>query len=155
MDAENLKFAKRKLRVQRCKNTSTIQPAKTRPIRNLPISSASSHSRKSADRPVSAPIDKVEIPKGNPKLGEELSGLSKEERKRAKASNADRIARRLAKKKSRAAMEKESTKANGRLRSRKSNKSTSSNGTKNLGKKLGGRRFRSDRTVAKRNIKKQ
>ncbi len=44
-----------------------------------------------------APIT-IKVPKGDPKLGEKLASLSKDERKVAKASDADRLARRLAKK---------------------------------------------------------
>ena len=39
------------------------------------------------------------MPKGDPNLGDRIKGLSKDERKVAKASDADRQARRLAKKK--------------------------------------------------------
>ena len=44
---------------------------------------------------------------GNPQLGDKLKDLSKEERKAAKATDADRQARRLAKKKLRHAMKEE------------------------------------------------
>jgi nucleolar protein 12 len=46
------------------------------------------------------------IPKGDPSLGKRLEHLSKEERKKRKALDADRIARRLAKKRVKAAVEK-------------------------------------------------
>lgn len=46
----------------------------------------------------------VVVPKGDPRLGEKLSGLPKEERKQIKSTDADRVARRLAKKKARMSM---------------------------------------------------
>lgn len=45
------------------------------------------------------PKDAVVLPKGDPSLGEKLAGLSKEERKKRKSADPDRLARRLAKKK--------------------------------------------------------
>lgn len=44
--------------------------------------------------------------KGDPRLGEKIAGLSKEERKKVKATDADRVARRLAKKKAKALADK-------------------------------------------------
>lgn len=43
----------------------------------------------------------VVVPKGDPALGEKLAGKSKDERKQLKSADADRVARRLAKKKAR------------------------------------------------------
>ncbi|KAF8158009.1 hypothetical protein B0H34DRAFT_657128 [Crassisporium funariophilum] len=86
LEEEKLKFAKRKLRVQRCK---TVPGSK--------LTSASSKSTKPAHVPII-------VPKGDPALGEKLAGLSKDERKQHKSTDADRVARRLAKKKARMAM---------------------------------------------------
>ncbi|KAF8903172.1 hypothetical protein CPB84DRAFT_1775032 [Gymnopilus junonius] len=88
LEESKLKFAKRKLRIQRCK---TIPGFKEQvPIPNQ---------KKKTSAPVAIPILK-----GDPNLGERLAGLSKDERKEVKSSDADRVARRLAKKKARMAM---------------------------------------------------
>jgi len=88
LEETKLKFAKRKLRVQRCK---------TLPGSKLPDTTA----LKSKKR---APATTIVIPKGDPSLGERLAGLSKDERKQRKSTDADRVARRLAKKKARMAL---------------------------------------------------
>ncbi|KAF9046556.1 hypothetical protein BJ165DRAFT_1472681 [Panaeolus papilionaceus] len=95
LDQDKLKFAKRKLRIQRCKT--------------LPGSShtVSINTKNKSGTPVARPV--VVVPKGNPELGATLVGLSKEERKKVKSTDADRVARRLAKKKARNSM-KPSTK---------------------------------------------
>ncbi len=77
LEQDKLKFAKRKLRVQRCKSSPGTKQVVTHKER----------------------IPAVVVPKGDPRLGEKLSGLPKEERKQIKSSDADRVARRLAKKK--------------------------------------------------------
>lgn len=46
------------------------------------------------------------MPKGDPTLGTKIASLSKEDRKKVKSSDADRVARRLAKKKAKALAEK-------------------------------------------------
>ena len=46
------------------------------------------------------------VPKGNPLLGESIKDLSKEDRKVAKSADAERMARRVAKKKARTALER-------------------------------------------------
>lgn len=85
LEEEKLKFAKRKLRVQRCK---------TVPRGKLQVNQKKTR--------MAAPT--VIVPKGDPALGERLAGLPKDERKQLKSSDADRVARRLAKKKARMAM---------------------------------------------------
>ncbi|TFK61546.1 hypothetical protein BDN72DRAFT_849568 [Pluteus cervinus] len=100
MEEGKLKFAKRKLRVQRCK---TI-PGVTIPSKSLSTSTTTKPpNAKIATvthrRPIPVPV----VPKGDPTLGAKLAGMSKYERKEVKATNADRIARRLAKKKARIA----------------------------------------------------
>ena len=92
------------------------------------------------------------MPKGDPELGSRLAGLSKDERKAAKAHDADRLARRLAKKKMRSVAQKagleDSTKVS-RKRTRDKKASTS-----NSGRKESKKRVRSDRSIQRRNIKK-
>lgn len=98
------------------------------------------------------------IPKGDPSLGKQLEHLSKEERKKEKAANADRVARRLAKKQVKAAITKEKLKFGGdgrgkeRVRVRKKG---GASGISSSGKtKAKKSRVRSDANIAKRNIKK-
>lgn len=85
MDSSKLKFAKRKLRVQRCKSMPKAR---------------------------SPPTDIV--PHGDPSLGAKLAPLSKDERKKIKSSDVDRIARRLAKKKARMALAAAGVKSHGK-----------------------------------------
>jgi nucleolar protein 12 len=98
------------------------------------------------------------IPKGDPNLGRQLEHLSKEERKKEKAANADRVARRLAKKQVKAAMVKESSKFGGdgkgkeRVRVRK--KGGGSGGFLPGKTKAKKSRVRSEANLAKRNMKK-
>jgi len=87
MDFAKLKFAKKPLRVQPCKTLPP--PSSTRPAKSTTSDSKA---------PKAKPVKPASIPKGDPKLGEKLKGLSKEERKVAKSADADRQARRMAKK---------------------------------------------------------
>ncbi|KAL1744989.1 hypothetical protein HDZ31DRAFT_82256 [Schizophyllum fasciatum] len=73
LPAGALKFAKRKLRVQRCKTVPGAPKAQ-------------------------APRTPVVVPSGDPTLGSRLAGLPKDARKAAKAADAARVARRAAKK---------------------------------------------------------
>ncbi|KAK8861586.1 hypothetical protein IAR55_002409 [Kwoniella newhampshirensis] len=106
MDQKKIKFAKRYLRVQPCK---TLPAANTlsNTIKSLAKpehkkgAKALAEKSKSTYKTASGPV-----PKGNPKLGEKIKDLSKEERKAVKSTDADRQARRMAKKKSRLALEK-------------------------------------------------
>ncbi|KAG6334813.1 hypothetical protein ID866_4285 [Astraeus odoratus] len=104
LEPEKLKFEKQKLRVQRCK---TMQNEPT--TKNTPPS-------KSPRAPVSSALPAV--PKGDPSLGEKLAHLSKEERRQAKAADADRRARRMAKKKARMALAKQGVATKGKERER-------------------------------------
>jgi len=120
MEAGKLKFAKRKLRVQHCKGSSgTSQPdrgTKGSKKREL-IQTATAPPQGGRS---SAPYPVLKHVKGDPKLGERLKGLSKEERREAKKSDAVRQARRLAKKQARVNLEKvTSGKDNARVRIRK------------------------------------
>lgn len=84
MDHGKLKFAKKPLRLQQCK---------TLPTTKKPTPAAVEAAKaKSIVKPGPAP-------KGNPLLGEKIRDLSKEERKVVKSTDAERQARRLAKKK--------------------------------------------------------
>ena len=96
-----------------------------------------------------APIPSV--PKGDPSLGEKLVKLTKEERKRVKAADADRVARRMAKKKARMALAKEGVAPRGkqRQRVRKTGAAKKLDGT--VQKKA---RIRSEKSIAKKNTKK-
>ena len=142
MDVSRLKFAKRKLRVQRCKTAAAALPlvvtSGKKPIEGVKSS-----------RPMTSP--KVSLPKGDPSLGSKLAHLSKEERKKVKAEDSDRRARRLAKKKARNAL---STKDSGHVkdRERARKQSTMKKLAPTHPQKKG--RVRSEKSLAKRNFKK-
>jgi nucleolar protein 12 len=115
MEDTKLKFAKRKLRVQRCKTLpggGKVVSAKPPP--RPPAVPAKAAPRLQGERPPRTPV-----PKGDPTLGARLASLSKEERKQAKAADADRIARRAAKKKARMALTAKAGGAEDRMRVRK------------------------------------
>lgn len=145
LEEQKLKFAKRKLRVQRCKSlpgAKVAVDAKTHP--------------KAANTPRSAPVPIV-VPKGDPALGERLAHLSKDARKQAKSTDADRVARRLAKKKARMAMGPpggSGVKGKDRERVRKPTGGSGSSKAKNFGRKEGKGRVRSEKSLLKRNLKK-
>jgi nucleolar protein 12 len=145
MEDTKLKFAKRKLRVQRCKTLSggSSQPDMHR---------TQSKSRPAA-RTSTSVIPTPSIPKGDPSLGVKLAHLPKEKRKEIKSSDADRVARRLAKKKARNALAKEGVKPQlkDRDRVRKPSAVKKSSVPQKMTSKL---RVRSDKSLAKRNIKK-
>ena len=122
LEQGQVKFAKRKLRVQRCKAIpSASTPFKKKTEKGMSISSSSPQKSKAATggtimnphssgpMPIRVPTP-GSIPKGDPNLGKQLKHLSKEERKKEKAANAGRVARRLAKKQVKATMTKESSK---------------------------------------------
>ncbi|THU91285.1 hypothetical protein K435DRAFT_863536 [Dendrothele bispora CBS 962.96] len=173
LEASKLKFAKRKLRVERCK---TLPGGRTR----VKVSSTNKDKSKSNDKSKASstkssktsrtkvPPSKTDpIPKGDPSLGQKLAHLSKEERKAAKAADADRMARRLAKKKARMTMgtgagrKGDSIKAHGKERSRerKVRSSTSARGRGGKGHGVGSAaknkgKTKSDKSLEKRNMKK-
>lgn len=150
LDSEKLKFAKRSLRVQRCKAGAAVA-AKAKSQASQPSQPSQKQSTSRSQSGKQATITPPPIPKGDPRLGERLAGLTKDKRKEAKASDASRVARRLAKKKARAVLAKAGVKESGtkRVRERKGKKDVV-----NTGRKAGKRRVRSDRNVEKRNIKK-
>ena len=156
LEEASLKFAKRKLRVQRCK---TLPGApKLAPLFAMQKSAAAAHNtsastphQKSLSQPRPAAVP---VPKGDPALGTKIAGLSKEERKKVKATDADRVARRLAKKKAKALADKgvkarDTTKERTRERKRPTDKKGSAP-EKSKSKK----RVRSDKAISKLNTKK-
>ncbi|QRV92788.1 RNA recognition motif protein [Ceratobasidium sp. AG-Ba] len=146
IEAGTIKLAKRKLRIQRCKTlpgaTLPKLKPKERPSDVRPPKSPTLTSRRS-----SAPT----VPRADPALGDRIRSLSKEERKAVKSSDADRVARRLAKKKARVEMERGARKAGGR----KENPLGGRNGGKGKVAKGGkGKRERSDKATLRKNVKK-
>ncbi|KAG8887134.1 hypothetical protein FRB98_000443 [Tulasnella sp. 332] len=111
LSPEKLSFGRRTLRVQRCKTISgSTAKSKSTP---KPTTSESKTKRSKSNANPNAtskatPVPIPSVPKGDPTLGARLSGLSVIDRKEAKSNNADRVARRLAKKKQRVAMGKSS-----------------------------------------------
>lgn len=168
-----LKLAKRKLRVQRCK---TLPGGTTKLPSSLKSSLATSSAKSkpptantstNPGKATRAPPTPIIIPKGDPSLGTKLATLSKQERKAVKAADADRVARRLAKKKARMAMGTskdraagvgtagEGRRGEGKKRVRERVRKASSGDTK-WDKKDGNKksRVRSERSLEKRNAKK-
>ncbi|KAG8839729.1 hypothetical protein FRC18_008449 [Serendipita sp. 400] len=107
MEPSKIKFAKRKLRVERCKGGEAAH----RPLKPTggPGRSVKGAAKDGAKDPRSKP-PRVKT-KGDPLLGERLKGLSKEERREIKKSDPTRQARRMEKKKVRVVMEKGMTAA--------------------------------------------
>ncbi|KAG6872243.1 hypothetical protein C0995_011665 [Termitomyces sp. Mi166 len=147
LEPTTLKFAKRKLRVQRCR-TLPGSSASTRQA------TASKPKDKATPNPAAAkPPTPIFVPKGDPTLGEKLAHLSKDARKQYKSADADRVARRLAKKKARMTMSGVKIQGMEKVRERV-RKSAGEVGKKkiNPGTKKG--RVRSKKNLAKRNGKK-
>ncbi|CAL1712658.1 unnamed protein product [Somion occarium] len=149
LEQDRLKFAKRKLRVQRCKTLPGGTKVKlSTPAKPLP---STGPTRPKAPRPSISSL--IIVPKGDPSLGQKISHLSKEDRKQVKLSDADRVARRLMKKKAKALAEK-GVKARDDLKER--------NRKRTKEKKVGGghggekakKRVRSNKALVKMNIKK-
>jgi nucleolar protein 12 len=150
MEEGKLKFAKRKLRLQRCKTLPGSAPV---PKQTAPLPK---------DKPT--PQDKARaravvppMPQGDPALGARLAHLGKDARKAVKAADAARVARRLAKKKARAAFGVPVAAGDGaakkeRARERKTPLERRAAGAHKPDKKKG--RVRSEKSVAKRNAKK-
>ncbi|KAK0457413.1 uncharacterized protein EV420DRAFT_1629835 [Desarmillaria tabescens] len=135
LEEGKLKFAKRKLRVQRCKTL----PGGQRPTSSVPAGTKT--------------LVQPSIPAGDPSLGDRLAHLTKEARKHVKSTDADRVARRLAKKKARLALSKEGVKVHSKDRDRTRKKPSSASSRKTSSTKS--TRMRSDKSVAKKNTKKQ
>ncbi|KAF9242674.1 hypothetical protein BU15DRAFT_86850 [Melanogaster broomeanus] len=140
LEPGKLKFAKRKLRVQRCKTITGVSAVKS----TSPAKSARTSNRAAVP----------DIPKGDPSLGEKLVNLSKEERRQAKSTDADRVARRMAKKKARMALAKQGVPVQSKERERV-RKPGAAKKIGGVPPKKGSRgRVRSEKSVAKRNTKK-
>ncbi|KAH8983081.1 hypothetical protein EDB83DRAFT_1320937 [Lactarius deliciosus] len=101
LEPGKLKFAKRKLHVKRCK---TLPGVLGRPSSGVTTATTASTTLPSHDTH-SQSTRPTAVPKGNPNLGMQLAHLSKVGRKAAKAVDPERIARRLAKKKARNALQ--------------------------------------------------
>ncbi|KAH7923351.1 hypothetical protein BV22DRAFT_1036440 [Leucogyrophana mollusca] len=144
LEESKVKFAKRKLRVQRCK---------TLPGTSDDNKAASSSSKSPRTIPTPTISQPMSLPKGDPALGTKLAHLSKEERKQVKSSDADRLARRLAKKKARMALAKQGVAVQGKDRERV-RKSTSIKKSQGLPRRESKGRVRSEKSAAKRNHKK-
>jgi nucleolar protein 12 len=95
MEEAKLRFAKRKLRIRRCKTIPGTGLKHTASQNRDKLSAKSPRTEK----PERRPQESIVVPKGDPSLGDKLAGLSKEERKQRKSADLDRVARRLAKKK--------------------------------------------------------
>lgn len=151
LEPEKLKFAKRKLRVQKCKTVpgASLSSAAPKGAQAKPPVNTPTHSNRFNFTP------RAELPKGDPTLGTRIAALPKEQRKAAKAADPTRTARRLAKKKVRMSMEKDlqkgATKGKERFRERKDRREK---GTMNKGKKDAKKRVRSEKSLEKRNAKK-
>ncbi|KAH9168712.1 hypothetical protein EDB89DRAFT_2202330 [Lactarius sanguifluus] len=147
LEPGKLKFAKRKLRVERCKTLPGIlgRPSSgvTTATTSTTLPSRGTHSQSSRPTPTA-------VPKGNPNLGMQLAHLSKTERKAAKAVDPERVARRLAKKKARNALQVPEQ-GKDRVRVRKNTTEHKGIGAPARRKKS---RVRSERSVEKRNTKK-
>ncbi|KAL4251237.1 hypothetical protein ABKN59_006313 [Abortiporus biennis] len=142
LSPDHLKFAKRKLRVQRCK---TLPSSTKKPVRPAPSNTTPAHINPQRQHRFVAPV-----PKGDPALGDKISHLSKEDRKKVKSTDADRVARRLAKKKN-AKVKMNIAEKGGKDRERVRRKTKE---TKNKGSKNSGKRIRSDAALTKMNRKK-
>jgi len=90
------------------------------------------------------------VPRGDPALGQRLAKLSKDERKAAKASDVDRVKRRLAKKKWKVEAEKVNDKRGGKVRERE----RILGGKRQKGRPANKGRIRSKISLEYRNMKK-
>ncbi|KAG8737224.1 hypothetical protein FRC10_008456 [Ceratobasidium sp. 414] len=148
MEPGTIKLAKRKLRIQRCKTLPGVTLPKPKQ-KEHPSPAKPSHPLKTGkSHHASAPL----IPRVDPALGDRLRSLSKDERKVAKSSDADRVARRLAKKKTRVLMERGVRKAAGKKDSILGGRAGGGKGKVVKGGK--GKRERSDKSILKKNVKK-
>ncbi|CEL60425.1 Ser/Thr-rich protein T10 in DGCR region OS=Mus musculus GN=T10 PE=2 SV=1 [Rhizoctonia solani AG-1 IB] len=158
LEPGTIKLAKRKLRVQRCKTVPGVSLPKTKvpfPEDKVkdPKKASKGDSNQKSDRQKGRPTtSKPALPRADPNLGERIRSLSKEERKSVKASDADRLARRLAKKKAKIISERGARKASS---SKASILGGRPGGPKSKKPKSGksGKRERSDKSLLKKNVK--
>jgi nucleolar protein 12 len=146
LEQDKVKFAKRKLRLQRCKTLPANINSKSLKTQPAPASRAPSNDR---NRRKATSISIPVVPKGDPTLGKKLEHLSKDERKQRKAEDSDRVARRLAKKKVKAAIVKAEAKSQVRERARRR-----SDPKKVAAAQKPKRRIRSEANLRNRNAKK-
>ncbi|KAG2749272.1 hypothetical protein P692DRAFT_20818653 [Suillus brevipes Sb2] len=141
MEESKLRFAKRKLRVQRCKILPKASATDT---------AATSKTVSTNSAGAAPPIN---VPKGDPSLGEKLATLSKEERKQIKAADADRLARRMAKKKARMSLAKQGVPVRGKEKDGGRTRKTGAVKKAAIAPRKQSR-IRSEKSVSKRNMKK-
>lgn len=140
MEQSKLKFAKRTLRVQRCK----ILPSGSKTDKAAGL--------KNANASKVTGLLSTNVPKGDPSLGEKLATLSKEERKQVKAADANRLARRMAKK-ARMALAKQGVPVRGKEKERERVRKTGA-AKKSVAAPRRQGRIRSEKSMSKRNAKK-
>ncbi len=150
LEPGKLKFAKRKLRVERCKTLPGLLNGLGRPSAATTSTAASTTPPSRGTHSLSTKPTPEAVPKGNPKLGAQLAHLSKADRKAAKAVDPERVTRRLAKKKARNALHVPEL-GKDRVRVRKNTTEHKDAGAPARRKKS---RVRSERSVEKRNTKK-
>ncbi|TYJ51791.1 hypothetical protein B9479_007623 [Cryptococcus floricola] len=131
MDKDKIKFAKRKLRVQPCKTLPSSNTLNNT-IKKLGSAAAKDGKAKKASKPR---VKAGAVPKGDPALGDKLKDLSKEERKTFKSADADRQARRLAKKKAKNATERDMSKGKVKVTLTKGEREKTSAARKGVAKK--------------------
>ncbi|CAE6350227.1 unnamed protein product [Rhizoctonia solani] len=158
MEPGTIKLAKRKLRVQRCKTVPGVSLQKPKAshadkIKDSKDSSEGGPSSKPGHQKPRVIKSTPVIPRADPGLGERIRTMSKKERKSVKASDADRVARRLAKKKAKIVAERGARKEGSRSKANilggrpggpKSNKPKPGKSAK---------RERSDNALLKKNVK--
>lgn len=149
LEQDRLKFAKRKLRVQRCKTLPGAPKLKFAGQKSPGAPQQKSRGDGPARSQTKPPVP-IHVPKGDPSLGTKIASLSKEERKKVKSTDADRVARRLAKKKAKALAEK-GVKAKETVRERVRKRPQDKKGA---APEKGKKRVRSDRALSKMNTKK-
>lgn len=103
MPTDKLSFAKRPLRLQACKTLPPALGGRAEAVKKAAAASGPAPKKASSSSTSSATTKKIRvvpaaIPKGDPRLGERLAALPKDERKAVKSSLEDRVARRQAKK---------------------------------------------------------
>lgn len=152
LEATKLKFAKRKLRVERCKTLPGAPKLKS----DVPIRPPARTPSSRPDPPHMHSARHGPVPRGNPELGAQLAHLPKDERKRAKATDPERVARRLAKKRAGALAEK-GVKSRGGEKDRERVRKPRPPGGKDRGvgkEQRPKKRVRSGNAIAKMNTKK-
>ncbi|CAE6468320.1 unnamed protein product [Rhizoctonia solani] len=159
LEPGTIKLAKRKLRVQRCKTVPGVSLPKTKAsslgdkVKDPKKTSKGDSSQKPDRQKARTNTSRPSVPRVDPDLGERIRSLSKEDRKSVKATNADRVARRLAKKKAKVVSERGARKASN---SKASILGGRPGGPKSKKPKPGksGKRERSDKSLLKKNVKK-